>query len=567
VKTIIKSTVVSSLQSTVMILVSCLLLLASFSRAEEAQTVTADGIAAIEDGNKAIARDNALKDAQRKAVEQAVGAMISSETAVQNFQLLSDKIFSQSQGYIQSFKIVSEGAAEGTLYRVTIQATVATGGLKNDLGALGLLMQKVEKPRVLFMIAEQNIGQEFYVFWWYGKSEFKGQSYDMAASETALKEEFLAKGFNVVDSSVATGKIEVSNAYRIADLTDSGAISIGRQLGAEVVIKGKALAKEGPRTGGSNVGSYLADITVSALRVDNGGVLASTRGHGVSRHISQVTGGTEALERAAREASEKMIEQITKKWTAETSGGGLIQLKVRDIGEYSNFVKFKDMVQGKVRGVQAIYQRSLEGGTAVLDVEMKGTAQNLADELANKNVGGTPVKVIGASANTVEVSLGGAVAPPSKAAEAEPQASSGQPTPQQSKEDRHWIQPDDYFISERPYEHGSIGVSLAKMKQPSTAKTKREAQFFRLHDSKDIWVKYFWKTRLAEEGDIKVGALVICFEGNGKSNVYYAPENKNSARTARWFMGRVTDTSDLYKGAVQIDRYNCSPEAIRVPVQ
>ena len=389
------------------LIITLLLFLSSSAFAEEAQTVTADGFGAVIDGNKAIARDNAVKDAQRKAVEQAVGAMISSETAVQNFQLLSDKIFSQSQGYIKSYKIVSEGAQEGTLYRVSIQATVATDGLKNDLGALGLLMQKVEKPSVLFMIAEQNIGQEFYIFWWYGKSEYKGQSFEMAASETALKEEFLAKGFNVVDSSVATGKIDVSNAYKIADLTDSGAISIGKQLGAEVVVKGKAIAKEGPRTGGSNVGTYLADITVSALRVDNGGVLASTRGHGVSRNISQITGGTEALERAAKEASEKMIEQITKKWTAETSGGGLVQLKVRDIGEYSNFVKFKDMVQGQVRGVQAVYQRSLEGGTAVLDVEMKGTAQNLADELAHKNVGGSPVKVIGATANTVEVSLGG----------------------------------------------------------------------------------------------------------------------------------------------------------------
>lgn len=388
-------------------MITLTLFLSSSSFADEAQTVTADGIAAIEDGNKAIARDNALKDAQRKAVEQAVGVMISSETAVQNFQLLSDKIFSQSQGYIQSYKVISEGAAEGTLYRVSIQANVALGGLKNDLSALGLLMQKVEKPRVLFMIAEQNIGQEYYVFWWYGRNEYKGQSFEMAASETALKEEFLAKGFNVVDSSVATGRIDVSNAYRIADLTDSGAISIGKQLGAEVVVKGKAIAKEGPRAGGSNVGTYLADITVSALRVDNGGVLASTRGHGVSRNISQVTGGTEALERAAREASEKMVEQITKKWTVETSGGGLVQLRVRDIGEYSNFVKFKDMVQGQIRGVQAIYQRSLEGGTAVLDVEIKGTAQNLADGLANKSLGDTPIKVIGASANTVEVSLGG----------------------------------------------------------------------------------------------------------------------------------------------------------------
>lgn len=375
--------------------------------AEEAQTVTAEGVAAIDDGNKAIARDNALKDAQRKAVEQAVGTMISSETAVQNFQLLSDKIFSQSQGYIQSYKIVSEGAFEGTLYKVAIQASVATGGLKNDLGALGLLMQKVEKPRVLFMIAEQNVGQEFYSFWWYGKSEFKGQHYDMAASETALKEEFLAKGFNLVDSSVATGKIEVSNAYRIADLTDSGATSIAKQLGAEVVIRGKAIAKEGPRTSGSNVATYIADISASALRVDTGGVIASGRGHGVSRNISQITGGTEALERAAKELAEKMIDQITTKWTAETSGGGLVQLTVRGIGSYSDFVKFKDMLQGQIRGVQAVYQRSLDGGTAVIDVEIKGTAQNLADDISKKKVGGVPVKVISATANTVEVNLDG----------------------------------------------------------------------------------------------------------------------------------------------------------------
>lgn len=391
---------------TIFILLTVCFSLFTVVHAQESQTVMVEGIAPIVDENKAIAKDNALKDAQRKAVEQAVGAMISSETAVQNFQLLSDKVFSQSQGYIQSYKIVSEGA-DGTLYKVSIQANVATGGLKNDLGALGLLMQRVEKPRVLFMIAEQNIGQEFYVYWWYGKSEFRGQSYDMAASETALKEEFLAKGFNVVDSSAATGKIEVSNAYRIADLTDSGAVSIGKQLGAEVVVKGKSFAKAGPRIPGSNVGSYVADITATALRVDNGSVIGSARGHGVSRNISEVTGGTEALERAAKEAAGKMVDQITAKWTAETSGGGLVQLKVRDIGEYSNFVKFKDMVQGQVRGVQAIYQRSLEGETAILEVDMKGTAQTLADEISKKSIGGVPVKVIGATANTVEVSLGG----------------------------------------------------------------------------------------------------------------------------------------------------------------
>jgi hypothetical protein len=168
-------------------------------------------------------------------------------------------------------------------------------------------------PRVLFMIAEQNIGHQHYVFWWWGKSEFMGETVDMSAAESALKESFLNSGFSVVDISATTGTFEVSNAYRIADLTDKGAREIAKKVNAEIVVKGKAIAKEGPRTPGSAVGSYLADVTATAIRVDNGKVLAAAKGHGVSRHVSNVTGGTEALSKAGTEVADRLIEQIRGK--------------------------------------------------------------------------------------------------------------------------------------------------------------------------------------------------------------------------------------------------------------
>jgi hypothetical protein len=174
--------------------------------------------------------------------------------------------------------------------------------------------QSGEKPRILFMIAEQNIGQKHFVYWWswwgQSRSEFMGETVDMLAVETTLKESFLNNGFEVVDISATTGTFELSNAYRIADLTDKGAREIAKKVNAEIVIKGKALAKEGPRTPGSAVGSYLADVTATAIRVDTGRVLASAKGHGVSRHISEVTGGTEALSRAATELADRLMEQI-----------------------------------------------------------------------------------------------------------------------------------------------------------------------------------------------------------------------------------------------------------------
>src|SRR3990170_3826292 len=522
------------------ILFFLLAILFSYSQSfAQSQDVTATGVAAVLQGDKAIARDTALNDALRKAVEQAVGTMVSSETVVENYQLIRDSILTKSQGYIQNYKVVSESPSP-ELYQVTITATVALGDLKNDLAALGILMQRAQKPRVLFMIAEQNIGQEFYMFWWHGKSEFKGQHYDMAASETALKEEFLNKGFNVVDSSVATGKIEVSNAYKIADLTDAGAISVGRQMGAEVIVKGKALAKEGPRNTGSKVGSYIADITASALRVDNGAVLGSARGHGVSRNISEVTGGTEALEKAAREASGKIIDQIIAKWSGEVSGGGLIQLTVRGISEYSDFVKFKDIIQGQIRGVQAIYQRSLEGGTAVLDIEMKGNAQQLSDEIAKKSFGGIPVKVIGASANTVEVSLGGASASPAKGMETTPPPGTQVQTPPPSvSETASFFEPDEYLVfSGDRDQNGRVGKMITR----HTA-TNPEGEFLMYHDGQKVWSKFFKAVRSAGASELQLGSRIYFFEGNHNEGVYYSPKDKSEARMESWWRDPVTDNS------------------------
>ena len=55
----------------------------AFSQVAE---ITAIGHATIYGADKSAARDKALEDAQRKAVEQAMGTMISAESISQNFR-------------------------------------------------------------------------------------------------------------------------------------------------------------------------------------------------------------------------------------------------------------------------------------------------------------------------------------------------------------------------------------------------------------------------------------------------------------------------------------------------
>src|SRR5262245_57048633 len=99
--------------------------------AQQTRVVTADGVATV-CADPAAAHDKAVEDALRRAVEQAVGTMVESETATENYELLSDKIYSRSQGYVKNYEVLSE-KTEGNLLRVKISAEVSTGDISNEL--------------------------------------------------------------------------------------------------------------------------------------------------------------------------------------------------------------------------------------------------------------------------------------------------------------------------------------------------------------------------------------------------------------------------------------------------
>ena len=100
------------------------------------------GSATIYSGNTGSARNQALKNALRQAVEQGVGVFIDSNTLTQNYELVKDEIFSTSEGYVSNYEVLSEGAAsDGTVFDVTLSVEVEEGRIKDKLSALRILHQ------------------------------------------------------------------------------------------------------------------------------------------------------------------------------------------------------------------------------------------------------------------------------------------------------------------------------------------------------------------------------------------------------------------------------------------
>lgn len=365
-----------------------ILFLPSISKAEDTVAVEARGAATAVSGDWASARDAAIADALRKAVEQVVGTMVSSDTATENFQLISDSVYTKSEGFIKSYSIVSEQRS-ADLVEVLVSAIVETGELKGDLVAMGLLQKKAGRPRVLFMVAEKGLGRLDYEYWW----KEGGTTLPVSATEAALKSAFLAKGFNVVDITGNLEGVGVSGAFR-PDITIEGARRTGKRLNAEVVIYGTSLMQEGPSSGATSVSAYISEITAQAVRVDDGALLASAKGRGTAKHIIRSTGESVAITAAAAMAADNLASQISAKW----AGPRFINITLSG-APYEKTVEFKRLLRTKVRGITAIYQRRHQGDETSLEVESKEDSGSLADAISR--LGG--FRVTGFSSDTIEV--------------------------------------------------------------------------------------------------------------------------------------------------------------------
>ncbi|MCX6357212.1 MAG: hypothetical protein NT045_04955, partial [Candidatus Aureabacteria bacterium] len=165
----------------------CAISVASVTAVPE-KVVVATGEAAVRgSGPEALllAKDEATNRAQRRAIEQGIGTIVDSETMVENFQLLEDKVLSQVKGYITGFKVIKDNGGADGVYSVTIEATVALARIEKDVKALNIIKEKKKNPRIMVVM------REFFEDPVYGADFAKGGE----VAQSAIEKEFLRLDF------------------------------------------------------------------------------------------------------------------------------------------------------------------------------------------------------------------------------------------------------------------------------------------------------------------------------------------------------------------------------------
>lgn len=352
----------------IFILLSFVLLLNLSFANEFSKTVEVEGVGAIIDKNHAKARDEALWDAQRKAVEKGIGVFLNSETLVENAELLQDNIYTKSNGYVKKYEIIKE-KKDDFLYYIKIKATVKTSEIGNKLIEMGLV-KKVGDPRIMIIIPERNLNKI---------------SHEVIA-ETQLINSFVKAGYRIVDPNQVK---KIRNSEKIKKLNE-GNISIAREIaqefGADIIISGRASSSEKGEIYGMI--SCGATVNIRAIKADSGEIIFAESSNAASTDLSKEMAAKKAIRAAGLilaeggiEPNGRKVEAILPKVAKALLEKPSVQVLISNIKneDYLNLLK----TLKAERTIKNVFPRNYSNKKARIDIDYDRTVEDLLKLLSS----------------------------------------------------------------------------------------------------------------------------------------------------------------------------------------
>jgi len=345
----------------------------------------AEGDITVEAEGYGISKSDALLKAKREAVSSGIGTMLISETEVKNFMLQRDMVLTRTIGAVKSFKIIQE-SKDGDIFQVKISAVVSTASIREDLAALKILLESMDKPRMMVLISEEN-----------------GNS-----AETAILDYLSEKEFELVDAAaVAALMNKEDELIRKATEGDPvAAAKIGAANGAEFVIVGKVVKSvmDNQLLAGAGMKSGQANITAKVVNCSNARIIASKAARAAAPHISPETAQEKAADKAARKLMDReLFEKIVAAFQDMVNNGQTLEVTVKNVNDYKTQKAVRNVISNLE--VSSVNKRGYGSGKLQLSVVFRGNTDSFADAVDGKEVMGKKLAVTGIAGSQVTIEL------------------------------------------------------------------------------------------------------------------------------------------------------------------
>jgi len=365
----------------------------------ETRTFIVLGTAAMRSGNVSTARQKAIADGLVTAVSLMAEELLQVEALVENFPRLNELLFDRTRTYVQDYKVLAEASTDKG-YRVMVQATVSAAAISKQLSSAGILQSQQPLPRVLLLIAEQDLTHSSPGFWWGPR----GANFRSLAA-AAMADQLQQAGFTIVRAESAGNRPRLDwSAYDQPDLTNEQAADLGSRLQADVVILGTAVASVSTNVMGSEMKSFNGTVSGRVIGVSSAEPMLTFNRTAVAANQDDIAGSRQALEDAGALAGRILAGELTGAWLKQADRPTVVQMLIRGTSHLASYVKFRKKLN-TIDGVQNIRVKQIRPNETVLLVEYKGRAKELAAALMLQNFETFGINIFEVARGTVKLEL------------------------------------------------------------------------------------------------------------------------------------------------------------------
>ncbi len=363
-------------------------------------SVITTGIGHITNDNIITAQNEAIIDAQKKALVHAVGMLMTFDLIEEQFPFLQEPIFDRAADYIASYRILYDSTLDDR-YHITIQSTIDFKELENYLVALQFLTRKVKLPRILLMISQKRLNQNFYTCWW----SFIDPEKELTVIDQVFRMELQKKGFEVIDHTHMLQEKATTNVYGCLDIKSEAIQTLGKQFKADIAIVGNAQVESTDEVENSIQKSVQASIIARAVKIEDGSVVATLDTYIPATQDDEETAQMVALEKASSTFARQMGQQISLQWVKEGKGITLTTLSVSGLSNYLDFSLLKSDLKKGIPEIQNLLQKTLSDEGALIQVESNLDTLSLAKLIANNRFEEFTISIKNVSHNMIEMEV------------------------------------------------------------------------------------------------------------------------------------------------------------------
>ena len=281
------------------------------------KVVIASGVGFVAGGDLAAARDGAIRDAQLRALEQAVGIDLDARTVLHKELLIDDTVLVRTRGAVRSYKVLDETEDKNGLYRVRIEARVDPGAMQPEL-----LHVTRNKKALLVRTSINGPG-------------FPG---DLLLARL-LSDTFIRAGFHL-------DQVEVSEA-EVSHFDEEKVRCIARRTGCEIVVV-LELRDTQAQCMTHNLCAAGAFGSVKVFSGNSGGLLAAVDVEGVRGFGNNAE---QAANDARRRAAGLLLEDLLGRLGRPKES--VLQVAVLRLSEYEVYKNLQSSL-GALRWVSAV---------------------------------------------------------------------------------------------------------------------------------------------------------------------------------------------------------------------